>query len=156
MNTLDPDANEIYKFLGCEQADKLDKVKVMERVVKEMTEGMRSLTQLELYDKNLVRAVNCRVIPVAVYAMNVCTMSKEDLVEMDMIVKRELRERKMHERQASDERLYLACGKGGRGVKSMRDLYKETKVRIACYMSLSRSRWIEVAGNWSIRMSVVR
>ena len=28
----------------------------------------------------------------------------------------------------------------------MRDLYKETKVRIACYiLSLSRSRWIEVA-----------
>ena len=89
MNTLDPDSNEIYKFLGCEQADKLDKVKVMERVVKEMTERMRSLTQLELYDKNLVRTVNCRVIPVAGYAMNVCRMSKENLVEMDMTVKRE-------------------------------------------------------------------
>ena len=66
---------------------------MMERVVKEMTEKMRSLTQLELYDKNLVRAVNCRVIPVAGYAMNVCRMNKEDLVEMDMIVKRELREK---------------------------------------------------------------
>ena len=27
----------------------------------------------------------------------------------------------------------------------MRDLYKETEVRVACYMAMSRSRWIEVA-----------
>ena len=45
---------------------------------------MRSLTQLELYDTNLVRAVNCRVIPVAGYVMNVCISSKEDLVELDI------------------------------------------------------------------------
>ena len=51
----------------------------------------------------------------------------------------------MHGRQASDERLYLARAKRGRGVKSMRDMYKETKVRVACYMSLSRCRWIKVA-----------
>ena len=55
-----------------------------------------------------------------------------------MIVKRELRERKMHERQTSDERLYLARAKGGREVKSMRDMYKERKVEVAGYMSLSR------------------
>ena len=40
-------------------------------------------------------------------------------------------ERNMHGRQASDERLYLARDKGERGLKSMKDMYKETKVRIA-------------------------
>ena len=42
-------------------------------------------------------------------------------------MKRKLREEKMHGRQASDERLYLPRSKGGRGIRSMRDLYKETK-----------------------------
>ena len=106
---------------------------------------MESLTNLELYDKNLVRAVNCKVVPVAGYAMNICRISKAELEELDMIVKRKLREKKMHGRQASDERLYLPRCKGRRGIKSMRDLYKETKVRVACYMTMSRSRWIEVA-----------
>ena len=59
MNALDPDRNEVYRFLGCEQADKIDKGKVIERVMKEVTKRMRSITELELYDKNLVRAVNC-------------------------------------------------------------------------------------------------
>ena len=93
----------------------------------------------------MVRAVNCRVIPLTGYAMNICRFSKDDLVALDMFVERKLREEKMHGRQASDERLYLPRSKGGRGIKSMRDLYKETKVLVACYMAMSRSRWIEVA-----------
>ena len=60
-------------------------------------------------------------------------------------MKRKLREEKMHGRQASDERLYLPRSKGGRGIKSMRDLYKETKVRVACYMAMLKSRLLEVA-----------
>ena len=81
------------------------------------------------------------MIPVAGYGMNVCRLSKEDLIELDMIVKRELRERNMHERQTSDEKLYLARVKGGRVVKRTRD------IRVACYMPLSRCRWIKVAWN---------
>ena len=117
----------------------------MIKVMKEVAKRMRSIAQLELYDKNLARAVNCRVIPVAGYVMNVCRLSKEYLDELDMTVKRELRERNVHGRQANDERSYLVRAKGGRGVKSIRDMYKETKVRVDCYMSLSRCRWIKVA-----------
>ena len=51
--------------------------------------------------------MNCRVIPVAEYAMNICRFRKDDLVELDMVVKRKLREEKMHRKQASDETLYL-------------------------------------------------
>ena len=48
-------------------------------------------------------------------------------------------------KQASDERLYLKREDGGRGLKSMRDLYKETRLRMACYMSKSENRWIQAA-----------
>ena len=34
MDALDPNKNEICKFLGCEQADKTDVKRVMERVKK--------------------------------------------------------------------------------------------------------------------------
>ena len=77
--------------------------------------------------------------------MNICRLSTDDLVELDMVVKRKLREEKMHGRQASDERLYLPRSKGRKEIKSMRDLYKETKVRVACYMAMSKSRLLEVA-----------
>ena len=36
MDTLGPNKDEIYKFLGCQQADKIDAKQVMERVKKEI------------------------------------------------------------------------------------------------------------------------
>ena len=48
-------------------------------------------------------------------------------------------------RQSSDERLYLKQEEGGRGLKSLRDVYKETKLRVACYMAMSQSEWIQAA-----------
>ena len=78
--------------------------------------------------------------------MNVCRFSKNDLTELDMIVKRFLlRQNVIHGRQASNTRLYLPRSKGGIGMKSIWDVYNETKVRVACYMIFSQSEWIKVA-----------
>ena len=51
----------------------------------------------------------------------------------------------MHGTQASDKWLYMRRENGGRGLKSIRDLYEETKVRVACYMTHSESVWIKTA-----------
>ena len=64
MDALDPNKNEIYKFLGCEQADKIDVKRVMERVKKEIRRRLGHLMRLNLNDGNLMKASNCRVIPV--------------------------------------------------------------------------------------------
>ena len=105
IDALDPNKNEIYKFLGCEQADKIDVKRVMERVKKEIRRRLDHLTELNLNDKNLMKAINCRVIPVAGYVMNVCNLGKGELDELDMIVKSVLRREEFHGRQSSNERL---------------------------------------------------
>ena len=51
----------------------------------------------------------------------------------------------MHGRQASDEWLYMRRENGGSGLKSMKDLHEETKVRVACYVTHSESAWIKTA-----------
>ena len=63
------------------------------------------------------------------------------------MVRRELRSRNMLGRQGSDERLYIKREDGGRGLKSMRDVYKETRLRVTCYMAMAKStnEWIKVA-----------
>ena len=65
--------------------------------------------------------------------------------ELDKAIKKILRDNKMHGRQASDERFYMRRENGGRGLKNMIDLYEETKVRVACYMTHSESAWIKTA-----------
>ena len=65
MKALDPERSDVYKFLGCEQSNDIDVKKVQERVKKEIKKRTEHLVKLHLNDKNLIKAINCRVIPVA-------------------------------------------------------------------------------------------
>ena len=76
-----------------------------------MKKRMNRLLDSSLSEKNLVRAINTFVIPVAAYVMNVCKVSETDLNELDMVIKRILREKQVHGRQSSDERLKLIVSK---------------------------------------------
>ena len=138
LDSMDPDKNEIYKFLGIEQADGIKTKRVYEQVKHEVTKRVRMLINTELNDINLVRAINEKVIPVAAYPMNVCKFSNE-------VIKREMRSSNILGKQGSDERLYLKREDGGRGIQSMRDVYQETRLRVACYMACSTNSWIRAA-----------
>ena len=50
------------------------------------------------------------------------------------------------EQQTSDEHLDMKRDQAGRGLKSMREAYKDTRVRVACYMAKSYSMAEEVVG----------
>ena len=93
-----------------------------------------------------MKAINCRVTPVAGYIMNVCNLRKGDLELIDMSVKAILRDEGFHERQASDERLYVKRVAGCRGLKSFKEVYDETKVRVACHMAKSTN--IGITAGW--------
>ena len=86
-----------------------------------------------------------KVIPVAAYPINVCKFTSGELNELAQVIKRELRSKKMLGKQASDERLYLEREDGGREIKLLRDTYRETRVRVVCYMACSENRWISAA-----------
>ena len=129
----------------------MDVKKVVERVKTEIQRRMGQLAKLQLNDKNLMKAINCRVIPVAVYVMNVCNLRKNEVERLDRIMKKTLWREGYHGRQAGDKRLYMMRDMGGRGWKSFNDVYKETKVRIACYMSQSKNEWIKAAWENEVR-----
>ena len=148
---LDPHRNENYRFLGCEQADKINVKRVIGRVKNEIMRRLDHLMSLHLNDQSLMNAINCRVIPVAGYVMNVCNLGKSELDELDNIVKSALRREGFHGRQSSDERLFTNRREGGRGLKSFKELYDETKTRVACYMATSIDEWIKVA--WKNEMN---
>ena len=116
---MDPCQKEIYKFLGVEQADGIKTKDVYNRVKGEVNRRLQMLTKTELNDKNLIKVINTKVIPVAVYPMNVCNFTKAELSELDLVVKRELRKCNIMRRQSSDKRLYLKRDVGGRSLKSL-------------------------------------
>ena len=72
----------IYNFLGCEQSDDIDVKKVLKKVKKEIKKRTEHLVKLYLNDKNLMKAINCRVIPVRGCIINVCLIRKGELNKM--------------------------------------------------------------------------
>ena len=100
MKTMDPGENEIYKFLGIEQADGIKTKRVFERVKEEVKKRVQMQTNTKLNDKNLMCTINAKVIPVAAYPMNVCKFTSGELNELDQVIKRELRSKKMLGKQA--------------------------------------------------------
>ena len=125
MNTMDPEENGIYKFLEIEQADGIKTKTVFERVKGEVNKRVKM--NADLNDVNLVRAINTKVIPVAAYLMNVWKFTGGELKELDQVMKRELRSKYMLGKQSSDDRLYLMREDGGRGIKSLRDIYRDSR-----------------------------
>ena len=91
MKALDSNENEKYKFLGCEQGERIGMKKVMERLQIQMVQRTRKHVGEGLYDKNLVKAINCRVIPVAAYMMTVCNFTGKELDQLDKEIKKILR-----------------------------------------------------------------
>ena len=74
MKTVDPEKDEIYKFLGVEQADGIKTKEVYNRVKEDVSRRMKIITKTELNDKNLIRAINTKVITVAAYPINGCNI----------------------------------------------------------------------------------
>ena len=134
MKAIDSGDNEICKFLGIEQADGIKTEKVFERVKCEVNNRVKMLTNTELNDVNFVRAINTKVIPVAAYSMNLCKFIDGELKELDQVMKPILRSKNMLGKQSSNERLYVIREDGGRGIKFLRGICKETRLRVTCYM----------------------
>ena len=123
--------NKLYEFLGCEQEDKIGFKHVMERVKKEINKKMEQLVGMSLYDRSLIKPIYSRVILVARYVINVCDLRKDDLKDLGKIVKTALRDKEYHGRESNDEKLYAKIEEGGRSFITLKEVYDETKVRIA-------------------------
>ena len=89
IKVIGPDENEICKFLGIEQADEIKTKKIFERVKGKVNKRVKILTNTELNDVNLVRAINTKVVPASVYSMNFCNFTDRELKELDKVIKRD-------------------------------------------------------------------
>ena len=74
--------------------------------------------------------------------MNVCNLEKGDLDKQDMTVKNVLWRGRFHGRQPSDDRLY---SKRNEGLKSFKEVYFETKLRVVYYVAGATNECIRVA-----------
>ena len=59
----------------------------MQRVKKEIRKMLDHLMGLDLNDKYLMKAINCRIILAASYVTNVCNLRESDLNKLQSVTK---------------------------------------------------------------------
>ena len=60
METMDPDENEIYKFLGIEQTDGIQTKTVFEKVNEEVLRRVKMIANTKVNDASLIKAINMK------------------------------------------------------------------------------------------------
>ena len=115
---LDPEDNEYYKFLGIEEGDGQLDEKAKERVIEECFKRVESLRRAELYERNMIKALNTMCMSAVTYVMNIVHFSHPELEHLDVRMRKTLKEMNWMDDKSSEERLYMTVESGGRGLLS--------------------------------------
>ena len=89
---LDPEDNEYYIFLGIEEGDGQLDEKAKERVIEECFKRVESLRRTELYERNVIKALNTMCMSAVRYVMNIVHFSRSELEHLDVRMRKTLKE----------------------------------------------------------------
>ena len=81
---LDPESAEYYKFLGIEEGDGQLDDKAKERVIEECFKRVELLRNTELYERNMIKALNTMCMSAVTYVMNIVNFSRPELERLDV------------------------------------------------------------------------
>ena len=108
---LDPETAEYYKFLGIEEGDGQLDDKAKERVIEECFHRVESSRNRELYERNIIRALNIMYMSAVTYVMNIVHFSRPELEHLDIRIRKTLKEINWMDDKSSEERLAHECRK---------------------------------------------
>ena len=70
---------ETYKYLGILEADNIKQVEMKEKITKEYRWRTRKLPETKLYNRNLIKGINLRAVPLVRYLGQFLKWTKEEL-----------------------------------------------------------------------------
>lgn len=122
---------ESYRFLGVPESNLHNLESLVESITKRIHQRANVVWSSPLSDYNKIMACNSYVNGVAEYYFWSEKFRLEDLKRMDIAIRDALNRTGAKHPQQLNDLLYLPKAKGGRGLRSLEQSYKETKVKTA-------------------------
>ena len=91
--------------------------KAKERVIEECFKQVESLRKTELYERNMIKALNTMCLSTVTYVMNIVHFSRPKLENLDVRMRKTLKEMNWMNDKSSEERLYMTVER----LKTVRD-----------------------------------
>ena len=134
---IDNLGDSLYKFLGVEEAELHENKMILKRAEKEVIRRVSVILDTPMSDKNKIDAINTFTLPVITFFLPFIYFSQEDLNEVDLKIKHLLAERGARHSQHLNSLLYASRSIGGRGLKQIASVFKETKIKTALRLATS-------------------
>lgn len=115
--------SDVYKYLGYEQARKINHTKIKETLTKEFMTRIKRACHTDLNSKNLVKTINTLAIPVLTYSFGIVKWTDTDLENLERKIRVELTRQRKHHPTASTLRINLPRSEGGRGIIHVKNLH---------------------------------
>ena len=144
---LDPEAAEYYKFFNIEECDQQLDEKTKEQVIEKCFKRIKSLYKTELYERNMIKALNTMCMSTVTYVMNIVHFSRPELEHLQVRMRETLKEINWMDDKSSKERLYMTIESGGRGLLSFEFSYNIVKIRISNYLSHIKNPLLQTVFN---------
>ena len=110
---------------------------ILKKAEKEVIRRVSVILDTPMSDKNKIDAINTFALPVITFFMPFIYFSQEDLNKVDLKIKRLLTERGARHQQHLNSLLYASRSIGGRGLKQIASVFKETKIKTALRLATS-------------------
>ena len=129
---------DTYKFMGVYQNIKLDKDRLESSLLKMVKQRAHVIWSSDLYDANKVLATNVFVNGCVQYYLWGCNMRIDFLKEVDREIRKVMNVGGAKHTNSVNEGLYLSRSKGGRGLRSVENTYKEVKIKSAMKLKTNK------------------
>lgn len=127
--------NDVYKYLGMQQARVIEHTKIKETLMKEYICRLEKICSTDLDSKNLVKAINTFAIPVLSYSFGVVTWSDTDIESIQRKIRTTLTKFRKHHPRSNTVRLTLPRVEGGRGISDIRNIYNNQIKSLRAYFN---------------------
>nr|XP_037866951.1 uncharacterized protein LOC119628520 [Bombyx mori] len=135
--------DENYKYLGIDEAGKIDHKRIQDQVKREYFKRVKCITNTQLSARNLITAINTYATPVLLYTFGIINYKNSDLNKIDIKTRKILTLNKAQQQKADIERLYLPIEEGGRGLINIEMLHKTQIIKFRQYLNNEQDQIIK-------------
>ena len=139
---------ETYKFMGVHQSNETDMNSLEKKLITIVEQRSHIVWSSNLSDHNKVLACNVFVNSSLQYYFWSCKFRIDFLKEMDRCVRKVMNVCGAKHTNVMNESLYLPRNKGGRGLRSIENMYKEVKIKSAVKVKVDRDPRMEMVNKF--------
>ena len=134
------DENELYKYLGMVQNNRIDVKTVKTSLMKEFKARIHKIAKTNLNGKNLIKAVNTYAVPILSYSFGIIKWTVTEIQSLQRKIRTMLTHYKFHHPKSCVERMITPRKEGGRGLVDLQTLHDNQVQSLRDYFHLKSQR----------------